>query len=73
MWPQSRSNSRGRERRSPSYGAYRGRDASAEREEPKETPGEGAEEEDEDEAFDLSFTGNAAQLAQYGPVDREQW
>ncbi|KAL8274530.1 hypothetical protein Esti_001551 [Eimeria stiedai] len=55
----SRSNSRGRERRSPSYGAYRGRDASAERGQPTKTQEEEAdgEVEDEDEVFDLSLTG----------------
>ncbi|KAL8426076.1 hypothetical protein Efla_007349 [Eimeria flavescens] len=55
----SRSNSRGRERRSPSYGAYRGRDVSVEREEKKaDDVGEPEEEaDDDDEVFDLSLTG----------------
>lgn len=62
---QSRSNSRGRERRSPSYGAYRGRDISEERQQPRAAPEEEAEAEgeDEDELFDLSLTGAAVQLA----------
>ncbi|OEH79553.1 hypothetical protein cyc_03968 [Cyclospora cayetanensis] len=53
----SRSNSRGRERRSPSYGAYRGRSISEEKP-PADTPEVDPEgEESEDEVFDLSLTG----------------